>query len=141
MKDPALAIRSAYLTSLNGSITLNAANVPVYDRVPNNATEPYVVIADQTETGDSQKGQCYGVDTTILLDIVTRFKSGGGKRDADIISNQILQKVTLNYPDTLPEFKIYHITLENANYLESIEDTSYVVRKLLRLRNFVQQFN
>lgn len=139
MKDPGYEIRKAYFTLLDGSLTLNGENVPVYDRVPPKAKEPYVVIADQTETDDSSKG-CFSSETTVLFDIVTRYKSGGGKRDADMISNQLRELVIVRYGFPLLDgFKIYGVRLESSNYLESMEPSDYTVRKLIRVRINVQQ--
>jgi len=140
MKDPSYAIRKAYFDELDGNLSVNGNNVPVYDRVPDKPPSHYVLIAEQTAVDESSKG-CFGVDATVLLDVVTRFKKGGGKKDADVISNQITQRIIdhESYPDASPEFKIYGVMLENMNTLESMEPSEYVVRKLIRIRNLVQQ--
>jgi len=138
LKDPALAIRTAYMTALSGNVSLNNAVVPVYDRVPNTAKEPYIRVSEQTGVDFSSKS-CPGQETTILFDVVTRFPQGGGKRDADIISNQVMQIVIGGaYPET-NDFKVYHVQLDNVNTLEESGDTNYTVRKLIRIRNFVHE--
>lgn len=139
MKDPGYEIRKAYFTLLNGSLTLDGNNVPVYDRVPPNVNTPYVVISEQTGVDDSSKG-CWSTDNTILFDVVTRYKSGGGKRDSDVISNQIMELVIVRYYfPVLEGFKIFGVRLDNLNYLETLEPNNYTVRKLIRVRVYVQE--
>ena len=139
MKDPGYEIRKAYFNLLNGNLSLNGVNIPVYDRVPPEEKGHYVVISEQTATDESSKG-CYSLDTTILFDVVTRYKKGGGKKDADMISNQITEAVIVRYYfPVLEGFKIYAVRLDNSNYLETLEPNNYTVRKLIRVRVYVQQ--
>ena len=53
MKDPIKYIRQAMINALNGNISYNGANVPVYGRVPSSASEPYIKIYSvQTNEAD-----------------------------------------------------------------------------------------
>jgi hypothetical protein len=42
MKDASHFIRKEVYDALNGNITLNSSNVPVYNVVPSSASEPYI---------------------------------------------------------------------------------------------------
>ena len=35
-------VRKAIITALNSNVTIDSANVPIYGRVPNNASFPYI---------------------------------------------------------------------------------------------------
>ena len=42
MKDPIRFIRQAIISALDGNVSFGGSNVPVYNRVPSSATEPYI---------------------------------------------------------------------------------------------------
>ena len=50
-------VRKAILAKLNGNVTINSSTVPIYNRVPTNASYPYIslysVSNDQTDQNQS----------------------------------------------------------------------------------------
>jgi len=63
------------------------------------------------------------------------------KSDADNISNQVML-LLLNrssLPDASADFKVITNSLESTNYIESQYDGFYEVRKVIRIRNIVEQ--
>ena len=44
MKDPAFIVRKGLFDILNGNISYDGTNVPVYNVVPNDASYPYIII-------------------------------------------------------------------------------------------------
>lgn len=140
MKDSGFEVRAAYFTALNGNLTaLNSSNVPVYDDVPNNAPYPYVKLSDQTQTQEEMARDCTSLDTTILIDIVTGFIQGGGKKESDNLANQILQIV---HPSiSVSGFQSFDTVLEASNTLEEKTDSHKIYRRLLRFRNVIHELS
>ena len=141
MKDPRKAIRSAYRTALS-SLTYNGSSVPVYDKVPQNASYPYVHIAEQTTLDLSDKTS-YGQDVTVLLDIVTGFTPNiGGKSPSDDIANEILQVIHIrgtNIDLSGNNFNCVTTMLESDTSLEELEENYHIYRRLLRFRHHIEQ--
>lgn len=138
--DPTTTYRAAYLAKLHNQISvIQGKYIPVYDRVPNDAVAPYIILSSSTLTPIlSTSG--YGFSATILVDIVTRFQQGGGKKLADDISNEIFKKILTRenfYQDEL--FNIYTSKLDNVRFLESESNGGYVIRKLITFENKIQQ--
>ena len=55
MREAMHHIRKRIYTALNGNITLNSASVPVYNRVPTNASHPYIWIYSLSTSEVDQK--------------------------------------------------------------------------------------
>jgi len=87
-------LRKAIIDRLSGSIVLNSQNVPVYNRVPSNATEPFIkVYSLQNEETDFNRDS-YMLDCITRIDVVTSFDGdSGGELDANEIVSQVLTLV------------------------------------------------
>lgn len=140
MKDAGFEVRAAYFTALNGNLTaLNSSNVPVYDDVPNNASYPYVKLSEQTQSQEDLSKDCTSLNTTTLIDIVTGFIQGGGKKESDNLANQILQIV---HPlISVSGYQSFATVLEASNTLEEKTDTHKIYRRLLRFRNIIHELS
>lgn len=139
-QDPTSIYREAYYNKLNNQISvIQGKYIPVYDRVDDNAKAPYIILSSSTLTPIlSTTG--YGYSATILIDIVTRFSTGGGQKLADDISNLIFQKILTRenfYRDN--KWNIYTSKLDSTRILESQSTGGYVIRKLITFENNIQQ--
>jgi len=143
MNDPGEALRKGYYTALNGNITVNSANVPVYDRVPNNIGYPFIKLSTQTTTDISDK-TAFMTNNTIVIDIVTGYDGNdGGKADSDDIANQVLGLIrtrSSGYIDlTADGFNIVTTTLDSSNTIEENKDTHYIYRRVLTFRHIIHE--
>ena len=139
-KDPSNAYRKAYFDKLNNQISvITGKTIPVYDRVPDTAVAPYVILSNTTLTPIlSSSG--YGFKASIVIDIVTRFTTSGGKKLVDDISNLIFQKILTREDFSQDEdWYIYTSKLETSRYIESESNGGYVIRKLITFNNNIQQ--
>lgn len=142
MKDPAYSIRKAYYDALvNGNIQINGAGVNVYDNIPNEAEYPYIQVSNVSLTDESTKSN-FNTNAVVTIQIFTGTDGNSFyKKDADVLSNAVLQLV-LNRSARLDggtDFEIVTAVLENATYLETQYDGFYEVRKIIRIRNIVEQ--
>lgn len=141
MKDPAYAIRKAYYDALNTLIYVNFANVPIYDNIPDTANYPYIQISNVSMTDESTKSN-FNSNCVVTIQIFTGTDGTSySKKDVDSISNQVLEKLLDRGArlDGGSDFEIVTAILENATYLETQYDGFYEVRKIIRIRNIVEQ--
>lgn len=142
MKDCSNNIRVKYLALLNGNITYNGKNVPVYGNdsfttVPEN----YVIIGDITETADNNN-QLFVSGADVVIDIFSEQYMTRNNSIVDNIANQIL---TLLIPTTGvqdigdADFQIFATARTSSRYLTMQEGNNYINRKILIINNSIIQ--
>ena len=107
-------LRKAIIDRLSGSIVLNSQNVPVYNRVPSDATEPFIkVYSLQNEETDFNRDS-YMLDCITRIDVVTSFDGdSGGELDANEIVSQVLNLVRTREGNEL---------VQNGNFADGSTD-------------------
>ncbi len=139
-KDPSYIYRKAYFDKLHNSISvIEGKTIPVYDVVPADAVAPFIILSSTSLTplNDSLS---FGYEADIVIDIVTRFKAGGGKKLSDDIANIIFRRVyTKNNFFNNNVWNITPTQLEKSTYIESESTSGYVIRRLLTFSNFIEQ--
>ena len=142
MLDCSNNIRTAYLTKLNGYITYNNVNVPVYgddsfDTTPQN----YIIISDIIETPDNNN-QKFVTNIIVTIDI---FSEQYMKRDNSIVDNISSQVLNLLIPNTAVQdigdiyFQIFPLSRDSSRYLTLQDGNNYVARKILTINNSIIQ--
>lgn len=138
--DPSNAYRKAYFDKLNNQLSvISGKTIPVYDKVDDTVSAPFIILSNTTLT-PILNSTGYGYRASIVLEIVTRFTSGGGKKLVDDISNKIFEKILTKenfYSDDT--WNIYTSKLESTRYIESESNGGYVIRKLITFNNQIQQ--
>lgn len=147
MKDPALAIRTAYFNALSGNVTVAGYTFPVYDtREPNDTkSQGYIVLTEQNLSTTMGTKADFLTDNAILIEVVT-LSSGvlaGGFRTADLAATEILKIVNPSDKndriDFGTEFQNVFPEIISINNLREATDTQEIFRKLIRVRNVVHQ--
>ena len=142
MKDCSNNIRTQYLSILNGNISYNGRNVPVYgndtfETMPEN----YVIIGDITETADNNN-QLFVSGADVVIDIFSEQYMTRNNSIIDDIADQIL---TLLIPTTGVqdigdgEFQIYATARTSSRYLTMQEGNNFINRKILIINNTIIQ--
>ena len=142
MKDCSNNIRTQYLSILNGNISYNGRNVPVYgndtfETMPEN----YVIIGDITETADNNN-QRFVSGADVVIDIFSEQYMTRNNSIIDDIADQIL---TLLIPTTGVqdigdnEFPIYATARTSSRYLTMQEGNNFINRKILIINNSIIQ--
>jgi len=137
-KDPSSIYRKAYFNKLS-SISIAGKLIPVYDVVPAEAVAPFIILSSTSLT-PLNDNLSFGYQAEILIDIVTRFPQGGGKKLSDDVANAIFSKVYTKenfYRDS--EWNITATQLERTRYIQSESTSGYVIRKLITFSNFIEQ--
>ena len=143
MKDVGYSLRKAYYDKLHTLIVEPNLfqHVPVYDNIPDNAEYPYIQISNVTVTDESTKSN-FNSNCVVTVQVFTGTSATSyGKYDVDYISNQVMERLMnrSSLPDASPDFKVITNSLESTTYLESQFDGFYEVRKVIRIRNIVEQ--
>lgn len=144
MKDVSKILRTKYYEILNGNITLNGANVPVFDSVPFDTDFPYILLSTITQLNEDDKDS-FGTETVQTIDIVTGYSNGsyGGASDSDSIANQVKELIkpnkNSNVFDLSPNFTNIISIFERDNTIRENTDTNYIVRRLIDIKHVIQQ--
>jgi hypothetical protein len=146
MKDPIKFIRQKIITTCGGNISYNGANVPFYNRVPNNVSFPYVRVYGLSTNAIDDNQTKYNVECITRIEVVTRFQSttGGDLQANTIMSdimNLIISKNQSAFDLTSNNFNCYAVQNSGVTYLqEDLTDHTYF-RAILELSNKVEQTN
>ena len=123
MKDPIKYIRQAMINALDGNISYNGSNVPVYGRVPSSASEPYIKIYSVQTNEADQNADEFITETLTRIEVITAFDSdSGGELEVNTIVNDILVIIrtrSSGYFDlSSNDFHVYTCVNEGVTYLE-----------------------
>ncbi len=144
MKDPIKYIRQAMITALNGNISYNGANVPVYGRVPSSASEPYIKIYSVQTNEADQNADEFITETLTRIEVVTAFDSdSGGELEVNTIVNDILVIIrtrSSGYFDlSSNDFHVYTCVNEGVTYLEDDRNDKTYFTSIIDISNRVLQ--
>lgn len=135
-------VRTAYISALNGNITYNGINVPVYGQIPFVTTpKNYIVIGDITETSDNNN-QMFNNIVNVVIDIFSEQYRINDLSIVDNISNQVLN---ILIPDTAingiedSSFTIYPMSRASSRYLSLQNEQNFIARKIITINNLVNQ--
>jgi hypothetical protein len=92
MLDTSNAVRQAYITALNGNITYDSVNVPVYGNIPfKTPPKKYVIISDIREVQDLNNNAFFN-NVVVTLDIFAEQYMTNDNGVVDNIASQIMQR-------------------------------------------------
>ncbi len=144
MKDPIKYIRQAMITALNGNISYDGSNVPVYGRVPSSASEPYIKIYSVQTNEADQNADEFIAETLTRIEVVTAFDSdSGGELEVNTIVNDILVIIrtrSSGYFDlSSNDFHVYTCVNEGVTYLEDDRNDKTYFTSIIDISNRVLQ--
>jgi hypothetical protein len=142
MIDTANSVRTIYLNALNGNLSYNGKDVPVYGQTPFRTTpQNYVVIGEISETSDNTN-HSFGNNVDVVIDI---FSEQYRVNDLNVVDNIASQILNLLIPDTQVDgfddanFEIFPIGRSSSRYLPLQDGENYVARKIITINNLVNQ--
>jgi len=146
MKEVIHQVRKAYITKLSGNVLLRGASVPIYNRVPSDASFPYIRIYSVSNDEIDQNQTKYITEVITRLEIVTRFTGdSGGELDSNLITDEVLEIVrtrTSNYIDLSAEgFNVFTTQIESINYLEEDASDYTYYRVIIEVSNRIEQIS
>ena len=142
MLDCSNNVRVIYVSALNGNLSYNGKDVPVYGQTPFDTTpQNYVVIVNITETSDNTN-HSFGNDVEVVVDI---FSEQYRVNDLGVVDNIASQILNILIPDTQVDgfddanFEVFPIGRSSSRYLPLQDGDNYVARKIITINNLVNQ--
>lgn len=142
MLDSSNSVRTLYIAQLNGNITYNGKNVPVYGQTPFGTTpQYYVVISDINEVAVNTNHN-FGNNVEVTIDI---FAQQYRVYDNSVVDNITSQVLNLLIPDTNvngfsdANFEVYPMSRTSSTYLPLYDGDNFVARKIITINNLVNQ--
>ncbi|GAB3324557.1 hypothetical protein GCM10027299_21910 [Larkinella ripae] len=143
MKDPSIAVRTAYRALLN-NMTVSGKQIKLYvSMAPSGAEPPYLILKSQQTLPDSTKTS-FGAEHLVTLAAVTRWTGNLiDKEPAELIANEAMAKL-MPEPGKVglaqqPGFHIYTATLETAQELSLDTKSGTDFQKLITFKHLIQE--
>lgn len=140
-----LSLRTAFYGALNGNITSNGENVPIYDvfAIPEQPKYPYILLSSQTAEQRGVK-RCKQYNASILIDIVTGSTDPIGRQQSEEIAGQIEDIVIPpDFTDLIaPGGYVIGDTVREQDFEDTNKnDIYYIYRKLIRYSMLISKSN
>jgi hypothetical protein len=144
MREVIHRIRKAIIDALTGNVELRGSAIPIYGRVPTDATYPFVRIYSVSNDEIDQNQTSYNMEVITRIEVVTRFESdSGGELDCNLIVDEclsLLRTRSAGYFDLTEQgFNVYTSVNEGIKYLEDDFSDHTYFRAIIELSNRVQQ--
>lgn len=142
MKDSSNNVRTIYVNALNGNLSYNGKDVPVYGQTPfRTLPQNYVIISSITENADNTNDSFQNI-VSVDIDIFSEQYRINDLSVVDNISGQILNILIpysriSGFSDS--EFIVYPTSRTNSLYLPLYNGDNYVARKIITINNLVNQ--
>ena len=137
-------IRKAILTRLTDAISIGGSYVPVYNRVPSDASEPYIRVFSVSNNESDFNATSFISECVTRLEVVTAFDyDSGGELQSNQIVSSILNLVrtrSSGYYDLSSDgFKVITCTNGGVTYFEDdLEDKTYF-RAIVEISNKIEK--
>lgn len=141
MKNASKAIRDAYYNALNGNITYNSNNVPVYKNVPiQTLPDHFIEITTIDEVNDPNDHK-WVRECILTLEVVSTQYQYRTYDVVDEISEDVQQIILSTIGGSLTDtnFQIGHIQVESTRYLNESDGDRYITRKILQFNQILIQ--
>lgn len=142
MLDTSNAIRTIYLNKLNGFLTYDGKNVPVYsNKVFKTVPKRYVIIGDISESANNNN-HLFMSNIDVVIDIFAEQYMTYDNAVVDDIASQILNilipsPAVVNIGDA--NFEIYPTARIASRYLPLESGQNFIARKIITISNLVNQ--
>ncbi len=139
-------VRKAIIAKLNGNVTIDGSSVPIYGRVPTNASYPFIRVYSLSNDETDQNQTSFTSETITRVECVTRFTSDdGGELDSNLMVSKCLELLrtrSANYIDLSANgFNVYTSVNEGVKYLQDdLSDFTYF-RAIIEISNKIEQID
>lgn len=142
MKDSSNNVRTIYVNALNGNLSYNGKDVPVYGQTPfRTLPQNYVIISSITENANNTNNSFQNI-VSVDIDIFSQQYRVNDLSVVDNISGQILN-ILIPIPGIIgfddSDFEIFPMSRTNSVYLPLYDGDNYVARKIITINNLVNQ--
>ena len=135
-------VRTIYVNALNGNITYNGVNVPVYGQTPfSTPPKNYIIIGDINESSINTNNS-FGNTVEVIIDI---FSQQYRTNELSVVDNIASQVLNILIPDTQVDgfddtyFEVFPMSRTNSRYLPLMDGENFIARKIITISNLVNQ--
>ena len=139
-------VRKAIIAKLNGNVTIDGSIVPIYGRVPTDASYPFIRVYSLSNDETDQNQTSFTTETITRVECVTRYASDdGGELDCNLMVSKCLELLrtrSANYIDLSANgFNVYTSVNEGVKYLQDdLSDFTYF-RAIIEISNKIEQID
>lgn len=142
MLDCSNSVRTLYIAALNGNITYNGKNVPVYGQTPFGTTPQYYVIIGDINEVANNTNHTFQNQVDVIVDIFAEQYRVYDNSVVDSITSQILN-ILIPTPNVNglsdANFFVYPTARTSSRYLPLVNGDNFVARKIITISNLVNQ--
>lgn len=137
-------IRQAIINRLTGSVSFNNVDVPIYNRVPTTATEPYIKVFSISNIEVDQNASSFTNLCETRIEVVTTFNGDdGGEYQSNNITDQIINLIRTRsngyYDLSSNNFNVYTCELESIRYQEEEEEDKTYFKSIITISNRIEK--
>lgn len=129
-------LRKAYMALLDGNLSYNTVNVPVYNQFEQIGTnDDYYVLFTQQNNTDVSTKQSFDNSSSVQLTITTKQQLNNSGEAADLIGAQIKQLIYPSrneFPLNVEGFQVHNTRMVNDFTRQGFDDGTYkVIQRIL----------
>lgn len=132
MKDPSGLIRTWLYGVLNGTVSYSGSTVPVYSFPPKDAAKPYMLIAEQSSTGEDGTKDTYISKHGITLEIYSSHTGNDASYvPVNTIADSAMQLIRKRTKVSLSGYNVISLVFDGSLTDRIDYDTEIVLIKVL----------
>lgn len=132
MKDPSGLIRAWLYGVLNGTVSYGGSAVPVYSFPPKDAAKPYMLIAEQSSTGEDSTKDVYISKHLITLEIYSSHTGNDASYvPINTIADSAIQLIRKRTKITISGYNVISLVFDGSITDRIDYDTEIVLIKVL----------
>jgi hypothetical protein len=137
-------IRQALVNRLTNAVSFGGSYVPVYNRVPATASEPYIKIYSLQSREIDQNNSNFTTLCETRIEVVTAFDGDdGGEYQSNNITDQIVNLVRTRsngyYDLSSANFSVYTCEIESIKYQEKEQEDKTYFRAFITISNRIEK--
>jgi hypothetical protein len=141
MKDPSDNIRDWLYTLLYGNVSYGGSTVAVYSFPPKDQSFPYIVIGEQTMTGESESTKdAYITEHEVTIEIWDSYSGNDASYvKVNTIADSILQLVRVRTAITITGYNVIRLLADNMATERVLTEKEIIIYKSMLIRLLLEE--
>jgi len=135
-------IRKKFIDALDGNVTVNSANGPIFNRVPSTQSTPFIRVYSHLMEEIDQNRSSFNTELITKIECITSFEGDdGGEYQLNQIVDQVIEiiRTRSNVDLSTENFNVYTTTIDRVRYLEDYEEFTTYFRAIIEVSNRIQK--
>lgn len=141
MKDPSDSIRDWLYTTLNAAVSYGGSTISVYSFPPKDQTFPYIVIGEQTMSGESESTKdAYITEHEVTIEVWDSYLGNDASYvRANTIGDSVLQLLRTRTAITISGYNVIRLLADAMITDRIITDKSIIIYKSILVRLLLEE--